>query len=233
MLCVAIEVPYLVALIFRIKGLCTSRHSPIFVSFAANAVRRKGCKMKIRIMYDNKSTYLEVPDEDCTVMIDMDYEDRLSCAEDKETVTRRSPQEIMDERFNKPEYNNWHKLDRHSAATTPPKKLNGKRGYSKATDDNEGKNIKENTIELYPDNTDEVTREKQEEYEYLCEIIRKTLKEKQAELLIAIFLDGVSVTEYAEREGVSKSAISHRLDTAKKNFKKVFPESSTFPSCHG
>jgi len=189
--------------------------------------------MKIRIMYDNKSTYLEVPDEDCTVMIDMDYEDRLSCAEDKETVTRRSPQEIMDERFNKPEYNNWHKLDRHSAATTPPKKLNGKRGYSKATDDNEGKNIKENTIELYPDNSDEVTREKQEEYEYLCEIIRKTLKEKQAELLIAIFLDGVSVTEYAEREGVSKSAISHRLDTAKKNFKKVFPESSTFPSCHG
>ena len=83
--------------------------------------------MKIRIMYDNKSTYLEVPDEDCTVMIDMDYEDRLFCAEDKETVTRRSPQEIMDERFNKPEYNNWHKLDRHSAATTPPKKLNGKR----------------------------------------------------------------------------------------------------------
>ncbi len=88
-------------------------------------------------------------------------------------------------------------------------------------------------MDYFPDNTDEVTRENQEEYEYLCEIIRKTLKEKQAELLIAIFLDGVSVTEYAEREGVSKSAISHRLDTAKKNFKKVFPESSTFPSCHG
>ncbi|MCT6514631.1 ECF-type sigma factor [Bacillus subtilis] len=189
--------------------------------------------MKIRIMYDNKPTYLEVPDEDFTLMIDADYEDRLSCAEDMETVTRRSPQEIMDERFNKPEYNNWRKLDRHSATTTPPKKLNGKKVYTKANDDNEGKNIKENTIELYPDNLDEVTREKQEEYEYLCEIIRKTLKEKQAELLIAILLDGVSVTEYAEREGVSKSAISHRLNTAKKNLKKVFPETSTFPSCHG
>ncbi|BAH07414.1 hypothetical protein CKR_2363 [Clostridium kluyveri NBRC 12016] len=221
MLYVAIEVPYLVALIFRTKGLCTSRHRPIFVSFAANAVRRKGCKMKIRIMYDNKPTYLEVPDEDCTVMIDMDYEDRLSCAEDKETVTRRSPQEIMDERFNKPEYNNWHKFDRHRGM---PKKPFRKDDESEDATDH---------MDYFPDNTDEVARDKKEEYEYICEIIRKNLKEKQAELLIAIFLDGVSVTEYAEREGVSKSAISHRLDTAKKNFKKVFPESSTFPSCHG
>ena len=36
------------------------------------------------------------------LLIEADYEDRLSSAEDKETVTRRSPQEIMDERFNKP-----------------------------------------------------------------------------------------------------------------------------------
>ncbi|KZR58100.1 flagellar biosynthesis protein FliA [Bacillus badius] len=221
MLCVAIEVPYLVALIFRTKGLCTSWHRPIFVSFAANAVRRKGCKMKIRIQHENKSIYLEVPDEDFTLMIDADYEDRLSSVEDKETVTRRSPQEIMDERFNKPEYNNWHKFDRHRGM---PKKPFRKDDESEDATDH---------MDYFPDNTDEVTRENQEEYEYLCEIIRKTLKEKQAELLIAIFLDGVSVTEYAEREGVSKSAISHRLDTAKKNFKKVFPESSTFPSCHG
>jgi len=221
LLYVAIEVPFLVALIFRTKGLCTSRHRPIFVSFAANAVRRKGCKMKIRIQHENKPIYLEVPDEDFTLMIDADYEDRLSSVEDKGTVTRRSPQEIMDERFNKPEYNNWHKFDRHRGM---PKKPFRKDDESEDATDH---------MDYFPDNTDEVTREKQVEYEYLCEIIRKALKEKQAELLIAIFLDGVSVTEYAEREGVSKSAISHRLDTAKKNFKKVFPESSTFPSCHG
>lgn len=177
--------------------------------------------MKIRIQHENKSIYLEVPDEDFTLMIDADYEDRLSSVEDKETVTRRSPQEIMDERFNKPEYNNWHKFDRHRGM---PKKPFRKDDESEDATDH---------MDYFPDNTDEVTREKQVEYEYLCEIIRKTLKEKQAELLIAIFLDGVSVTAYAEREGVSKSAISHRLDTAKKNFKKVFPESSTFPSCQG
>ena len=46
-------------------------------------------------------------------MIDSDYEERLSSAEDKEAVARRSVQEIMEERFNKPEYNNWHKFNRH------------------------------------------------------------------------------------------------------------------------
>ena len=199
--------------------------------------------MKIRIQYENKSTYLEVPDEECTVMIDADYEDRLSTADEEETVVHRPIQEIMDERFNKPDYNNWHKFDRHSGATTPPKRLNGVKGYIKASDVSErneneskyreGKANKRNTIDLYPDCSDEDNQEKVMDYEYVCEIIRETLKPKQAELIIAIYLDGVSVTEYAESEGVSVSAISHRLDTAKKNFKKVFPKSSTFASSHG
>ncbi|MBI6873353.1 sigma-70 family RNA polymerase sigma factor [Clostridium aciditolerans] len=221
MLCVAIEVPYLIALIFRTKGLCTSRHRPIFVSFAANAVRRKGCKMKIRIMYDNKPTYLEVPDEDFTLMIDADYEDRLSFAEDKETLTRRSPQVILDERFNKPDYNNWHKFDRHRGM---PKKPFRKDDESEDATDH---------MDYLPDNTHEVARNKKEDYEYYCEIIRSILKPKHSEPFIAVYLDGMSMTEYAKREGVSKSAISHRLDTAKKNFKKIYPKSSTFPSCHG
>jgi hypothetical protein len=196
-------------------------YRPIFVSFAANAIRRKGCKMKIRIQHENKSIYLEVPDEDFTLMIEADYEDRLSSAEDKETVTRRSPQEIMDERFNKPEYNNWHKFDRH-------------RGMPKKPFRKDDQEVDETDhMDYFPDYSVEMARVKKEEYEHICEIIRKALKEKQAELLIAIVLDGVTVTEYAEREGVSVSAISHRLDTAKKNFKKIYPKSSTFPSCHG
>jgi len=189
--------------------------------------------MKIPIRYNEKLMYLDVPEGDFTVMIEADYEDRLSTAEDKEAVARRSPQEIMDEHFNKPEYNNWRKFDRHSASTTTPKRLDGKRGRIKVSDDFESEDGKENTIDLYPDTLDEEFWEKQAEYDYVCGIIRKTLKPNQAELIIAIYLDGVPVTEYARREGVHKSAISHRLETAKKNFKKVFPKSSTFPSCQG
>lgn len=177
--------------------------------------------MKIRILYDNKITYLEVSEEDCTVIIDADYEDRLSSAKGDETVTRRSAQTIIDEHFNRPEYNNWHKFDRHYG--TPKKPF---RKDDQAEDET-------NQMDYFPDNSDEEIREKQAEYECVCDIIRKTLKPKQAELLIAIVLDGISVTEYAKREGVSVSAISHRMETAMKNFKKVFPKSSTFPSSQG
>ena len=166
--------------------------------------------MKIRILYENKPTYLEVPYEDCSIMIDADYEDRLSAADDNETLTRRTVQEIMDERFNKAEYNNWHQFDRHRGM---PKKQ-----FRKADEDED----ETDHMDYLPDKSYETAIQQKEEYEDICGIIRKTLKEKQAELLIAIVLDGVSVTEYADREGVSVSAISHRMETAIKNFKRVF-----------
>ncbi|MDG8349241.1 sigma-70 family RNA polymerase sigma factor, partial [Streptococcus pneumoniae] len=91
---------------------------------------------------------LEVPDEDFTLMIDADYEDRLSCAEDKETVTRRSPQEIMDERFNKPDYNNWHKFDRNRGMPKKPFRKD-----DQAVDETDH-------MDYFSDNTHEETREK-------------------------------------------------------------------------
>jgi RNA polymerase sigma factor (sigma-70 family) len=47
------------------------------------------------------------------------------------------------------------------------------------------------------------------------------LKPKQQELINAIYLEGMSVSEYALKEGVSQPAISQRLDTALKNLKKL------------
>lgn len=203
------------------RSLWTSSPQTLLYS-AAQCQDGKGAKkMKIRILYDNKPTYLEVPDEDCSVMIDADYEDRITSAEDKETVTRRSVQEIMEEHFNKPEYNNWHKFDRHYGIPKKPFHKN-----DEAEDDTDH-------MDYFPDKSYEAAIQRKEESEYIRDIIRNTLKEKQAELLIAIVLDGVSVTEYAEREGVSVSAISHRMETAIKNLKKVFPKSSTFPSSQG
>ena len=177
--------------------------------------------MKIKIQFENKVTYLEVPDQDCTVMIDADYQDRLLTAEDKDTVVRRPIQEIMDERFNRPDYNNWHKFDRHRGE---PKK--------KFRKDDENEDITD-TMDTLGENPDEDDRNRRLEYNDICDRLRSSLKPKQAELLIAIYLDEVPVTEYAKLKGVTVSAISHQLETAKKNFKKVFPESSTFRSSRG
>lgn len=47
------------------------------------------------------------------------------------------------------------------------------------------------------------------------------LKPKQQELVHIIFFEGVSVNDYAAREGVDQSAISHRLQTVYKNLKNL------------
>lgn len=177
--------------------------------------------MKIKIQFENKVTYLEVPDEDCTVMIDADYQDRLLTAEDKDTVVRRPIQEIMDERFNRPDYNNWRKFDRHRGE---PKKK-----FRKDDENEDALDI----MDTFGENTDEDDRNRLLEYSDICDRLRSSLKPKQAELLIAIYLDDIKVSEYAKLKGVTVSAISHQLETAKKNLKKIFPESSTFKSSRG
>ena len=48
------------------------------------------------------------------------------------------------------------------------------------------------------------------------------LKPRQAELIRTIYFEGVSVTEYADRVGLARSTISHKLSVARKNLKAIF-----------
>ena len=50
------------------------------------------------------------------------------------------------------------------------------------------------------------------------------LPEEQQRLLHAIYINGVSVNDYAAHEGVTGSAISHRLRTAEKHLKKILSD---------
>lgn len=64
--------------------------------------------MKITVYYEDKNhpTILEVPDRECEIWVEDDYQRRLAEAEDKTAVERRTAQEIMDEDYNKPTFNN-------------------------------------------------------------------------------------------------------------------------------
>lgn len=48
------------------------------------------------------------------------------------------------------------------------------------------------------------------------------LKPEQQKLIRAIYFDGISVNDYAKLEGCTQSAISHRLQTARKKLKGLF-----------
>lgn len=56
--------------------------------------------------------------------------------------------------------------------------------------------------------------------QYIREALDK-LKPAQRDLIIAIRFNGITVKDYAKKEGVDHSAISHRLQTAYKNLKKL------------
>lgn len=62
------------------------------------------------------------------------------------------------------------------------------------------------------------------ERKYTHQHIRDALSKlnpAQRDLITAIYFEGVSVNDYAKREGVDHSAISHRLQTAYKHLKKL------------
>lgn len=50
------------------------------------------------------------------------------------------------------------------------------------------------------------------------------LPEEQRRLIHAVHIDGISVNDFAAQEGVTGSAISHRLRTAEKNLKKILSD---------
>ena len=183
--------------------------------------------MKIRIRYENEIQRLEVDRDEMWVSLSLGSTEGLTASEMEKRI-----QDRFDEVFNRPDYNNWHRHDRHSTGTAAPKRLDGKKGFVQISDE-ESDEPADNTIDLFPDNTDEVMRDEQYEYEALCALLRKRLKPDQAELLIAVHINKVPKQEYAARLGITPSAVSHRLETAEKNFKKIFPTSSSFRLSRG
>ena len=177
--------------------------------------------MKIRIRYDNQITTIDVPEEDFNLMIQLDYEERLAKSEDPASVSPRTPQEILDERFNKPDYNSWHTYNRHwDADATPPSVFGGKQHMSSDPDENGEPH--HYTMDEFPDLKAMEEQKAQEDDQELRIRIRKKMKPDYAEMLIAIHMDGMSVTNYAARIGETRTAVSHRLQRAEKKFKEIF-----------
>lgn len=175
--------------------------------------------MKINIKYENAnenkppvSITIEVPDEDCTLMIEADYQNRFEEEADRENVKRRNVQEIMDEQFNKPLYNSWHREHRHRGQIQTP--------FCK---DDETENESDG-METVPDYSDEINRASNYECEDVCQRIRQALGKKQdwADMFIAVRIDGISIKDYALSCGESENNITQKLKRAEKKLQAFF-----------
>lgn len=160
--------------------------------------------MRLRVVYEDEAQYLEINDEataQLTVSLGVDVTGATQ--EEKEQMV----QEAFNVQFNRPDYNNWHKMERHWGNPDTQGDA-GNKDYNNGLGINDGY-----------DQFAEV--EKRWEEEEVREKVRTILPPLQADAVIAVYLDGVSVTEYAAAQGVTKSSISQRLATAKKKLKNI------------
>ena len=174
--------------------------------------------MKLKIRYDNAYQTLEL-DAEATeqLWITLSLEGDGLSQEEREKLI----QDEWEERFNKPDYNSWHKFDRH-------------RGFSKAQSENKDGEDDDDTSEPLMEEVaddrifrrDEIERDKHDSYESICQWVREVLvkKPKWAEAFIAVRMDGVSVNDHAAAIGVSDASIvSKWLARAEKKLKENYP----------
>ena len=157
--------------------------------------------MIVKLYYEKKTetTEIEVSDEECSLMIQTDYEMRLRNAKDGEEVLPRSVQEILDEEINKPTFNsNQTETRRHCSLDAMQEA-----GMDLSNEDD---------IEL-PD----------EKYAELRAAIAQ-LKPEQQELLRKVFYEEIKQVDIAKSEGVKKASIESRLNTIYKKIRKHIAE---------
>ena len=161
--------------------------------------------MKIKLYYEDKlhPTILEVPDEECSVMIETDYRQRIEAVEDKSAVERRSVQEILDEEVNAPTFNkNRAETRRHIQMSTIDQELPDK-------------------------NSDVVLELLDKDYSELYRAIKKLRPQQQA-LVRRVFWEGLKQVEIAQQDGVAENTVSDRMRRIYQRLKKFLPDKKNY-----
>jgi len=170
--------------------------------------------MKIKVRYDNRIQILELDEaatDELWVCLSLGSSTGMTEEEKRQTL-----QEAVDEYLNKPEYNSWHKFDRHHGESK-----------AKPEDGEEDLDTSEPLMNEVADDRifrkDEIARETAWDEEELKAKIRAALKPDYAEMIIAIHIDGMSCMEYAESIGQKPNTVNHRLQRAEKKLLEKRP----------
>ncbi len=167
--------------------------------------------MRLSVRYENQVQSIELNEEETQEMW-------VSLSLEGENLEKEKLiQKTFDEKFNKPEYNIWHRETRH--LTTPKERFN---------DDGDEYDTSEPLMKEVADDRifrkDEIERAYQDDYEGVCKWIRTALGKKQdwADMFIAVRMEGMSIREYASSIGVSENNITQKLKRATKKLEQEY-----------
>lgn len=172
--------------------------------------------MKLKIRYENGYQTIELDEKSTQEMwVSFGFEDE----EPEQGEKERRIQEAFDKRFNRPEYNNWHKFDRHRGCS---KAQHGKDSIEDEIDSSEP--LMDEVADDRIFRKDEIEHEKKEDYEAVCRRVRKILAKKPewADAFIAVSLNNESIRDYAARIGADENNITQKLKRAKKKLRESY-----------
>ncbi len=156
--------------------------------------------MQINIRYDNSFQTVEVTEAECESMIRADYEDRIAMSSNSTSVQMRTMQQIMDDHFNKPEYNNYKREHRRTLSLDA--------------------RLYEGADYVDPDAEFQTEIEHGDTLAELRAAIQE-LEPQQQELIYRIFFNNERPIDIARETGVSKQAIDDRLNKILRRLKKI------------
>lgn len=182
--------------------------------------------MKIQILYEEHIknghkvyTTIDIPDGDYSIMLDIDYAQRLEAAkpEKRDEVKRCETVQEMFDLMNNREYNDWRREHRHIDETPKARKLNGRKGYVQGEEDDPSFNMMDYLAVTEDKHTDL-------EYDEVCAWIRSVLikKPEWAEAFIAVRIDGMSIRQYVAQVGDSENNVTQKLNRAANKLKKFY-----------
>ena len=175
--------------------------------------------MKLRIRYENELKIVELNADDTEKLwVSLSLEGEGLSQSEKEKLI----QDAWEESFNKPDYNNWHKHNRHIGLS---KAKPGKDEDEEDVDSSEP--LMSEVLDDRIFRRDEIDRETKESYEEICQWVRDVCGKKTnwADAFIAVRLDGMSVNDYAALIGVTDASIvSKYLARAEKKLRDHYSE---------
>ena len=187
--------------------------------------------MKLKIVVNGTTTTVDVRDEEAYVMVERDYQQRLKEAEDKATVAKREPQEILDELYQTERRNEWRE-EKHRIRPALPKDSSGAvTNYADAflaTKQNAHSGYNYGRLQRFSYRSAESEAVEAVSEDKVMRILRENLTPEQMELVTEVILKDRPSSVYAKEHNVTKSAITHRMETVRKKLQKIFSDTSTF-----
>jgi hypothetical protein len=187
--------------------------------------------MKLKIVVNGLTTTVDVRDEEAYVMVERDYQLRLEEAENKTMVEKREPQEILNELYQKERRNEWRE-EKHRVRPSLPKDSSGAvTNYADAflaTKQNAHAGYNYGRLQRYSCRSAESEAVEAVSEDRVMRILRENLTPEQMDLVMEVILKDRAPSVYAKEHNVTKSAITHRLETVRKKLQKIFSDTSTF-----